>query len=272
MFKIWAILNLTPDSFFAGSRTGPEEFIRRALSYLEMGADVLDVGAESTRPYSDPVSAEEEWGRLEKPLLALKQALGPLRFRTAVSIDTYKGEIAEKALEMGAGTINDVGAGGDPRLLKAVAQHGAKLVLMHSAGPPKTMQDDPKYQDVTREAVAFLNRRTASAVEAGVEPQNIIWDPGIGFGKTLDHNLTLIKNIGALKQGKYPLMYGVSRKSFLGKLLDIDDVEGRKDPTIVVHTYLALREVDILRVHDIAETVMIRKIIAAIDGSSAQET
>ncbi len=258
-------MNLTPDSFYPGSRIDAGNFVARALQYLKDGAGVLDIGAESSRPGSDPVSAEDEWNRLHGPLISLKDHLGPERFKQVVSIDTYKGETAQKALEMGVGIINDISGGADEELLKAVAGYEAQLVLMHSKGSPKTMQDNPQYEDVVEEVLGFLNERSEKALSAGVKKENIIWDYGIGFGKTLEHNLALLNAGERFRANGFRLLAGVSRKSFIGKLLAIDDVERRKDPTMIIHTYLALRGVDILRVHDVAETAMIRKIVMAIE-------
>lgn len=260
-FQIWAVLNLTPDSFYPGSRVDSGDFVKRCLQCLSDGADVLDIGAESTRPFSDPVSAEEEWHRLNQPLSDLKTEIGADEFRRRVSIDTYKGGTARKALELGAGIINDVGGGQSPELLQAVAEYKAGIVLMHCRGNPKEMQVNPVYDDVVGEVLAFLQDRTAAALEHGIAPQNIIWDCGIGFGKTLDHNLALLNSVGRFQEAGYRLLYGISRKSFIDKMLNLPDVALRRDPSMILHTILAAKGVDILRVHDVAETAMIREIL-----------
>jgi len=256
---IWAVLNLTPDSFFQKSRTGEHDFVERSLQALQTGADVIDVGAESSRPSSQEISHEEEWTRLQ-PLLALKKEIGSQKFKQCISLDTYKPETAKKALELGAGIINDIRAGESDELVNAVATHKAKIVLMHAQGRPKNMQDNPDYDNVVNEVLSFLKERTAKCIDAGILPENIIWDPGIGFGKTLEHNLTLLKNVSLFLKESHKLMLGISRKSFIGKLLKVEDMEQRLGPTIAFHTYLALQGVDILRVHDVESALQVKKI------------
>ena len=257
--KIWAVLNLTPDSFFPTSRANSENFVKRSLDALDSGAAILDVGAESSRPSAVEISNEEEWNRLH-PLLNLKKEIGDQKFSECVSVDTYKPEIAEKALEIGVKIINDIRGGESDELVNSVAKHNAKIVLMHAKGRPQNMQNNPSYIDVVNEVLTFLKQRTEKCIKAGIPPQNIIWDPGIGFGKTLEHNMDLLKNISSFITEPYKLMIGVSRKSFIAKLLGIDDINKRLGPTIAVHTYLALQGVDILRVHDVESAVHVKKI------------
>lgn len=263
-FQIWAAMNLTPDSFYPESRVNSREFVERALGFLADGADVLDIGAESSRPYSEPVSEEEEWHRLQMPLEALKAELGELEFKKKISIDTYKPAIARKALEMGAGYINDIQGAQEAGMLGAVSEFKPGYVIMHSQGKPKTMQDDPQYADIVSDVLSFLKDQTQKALNAGVLKENIIWDFGIGFGKTLEHNLMLLKNVSLFRKEGFPLMAGISRKSFMDKLLNIPDVALRRDPTMIMHTYLALQQVDILRVHDVSDTRMIRDIVNSL--------
>lgn len=259
--QIWAVINLSQDSFYPESRVDSFHFVNKCLQALDDGADVLDIGAESSRPFSDPISADTEWERLRKPLGDLKKQIGDAEFFKRVSVDTYKPLTAKKALDSGVGCINDIRGGENSDLLKAVAEYKAGIVLMHSNGEPKTMQENPYYSDVVTEVIGFLKIRTESAISAGILPEKIIWDCGIGFGKNLEHNLELIKSIKELKKNFPQLMYGISRKSFIGKLLNISDVELRRDPTMIFHTYLATYGASFLRVHDVKETVMIREIL-----------
>lgn len=231
------------------------------MKALEAGADVLDIGAESSRPFSDPISAEEEWSRLGEPLQLLKNELGAETFSKQVSIDTYKPETAAKVLDMGVSFINDIGGGRENKMLQLVASYEASIVLMHALGPPKTMQENPSYADVTAEVLQFLEEATRRALSAGISDDKIIWDYGIGFGKRLEDNLTLLKESRRFRQNGRKLMAGISKKSFIGAMLGLEDIEARKDPTLILHTYLALQGVDILRVHDIQETEYIRQIL-----------
>jgi len=260
-FKIWAIINLTPDSFFPQSRVESAQFVERCVECLSQGADILDIGAESSRPFSDNISEAEEWNRLNTPLNDLKKEIGANEFSRRISIDTYKPQTAQKVLELGVRYINDIRGGENPDLLRLVAAFEANIVLMHSQGNPKEMQINPVYGNVVQEVESFLKLRSQLALELGIRQKNIIWDTGIGFGKNLDHNLQLIKNASEFKKSGYPLLYGISRKSFIDKLLNIPQVELRGNASLVIHTFLALQNVDILRVHDVPETVMIRKII-----------
>ena len=260
-FKIWAVINLTPDSFYPGSRVDSKKFVDRCLEALSEGADVLDIGAESTRPYSEPITAEVEWERIHQPLQDLKSQIGEMEYFKRVSIDTYKPETARRVLETGVGYINDIRGGQSVALLQAVAEFKAGIVLMHSQGPPETMQRNPLYDDVVQDVSSFLQSQSVLAVKYGIVPENIIWDCGIGFGKKLEHNLKLIQSLNRFQEKGYRIMYGISRKSFIDKLLDIPEVEMRRDPTMIIHTYLAMHGVDILRVHDVKETVMIRNIL-----------
>lgn len=261
--EIWGVLNITPDSFYQASRAG-SNFIDTATKMLRAGADKLDIGAESSRPFSEPVSAEEEWARLEPPLTSLKQHLTPQEFSSIVSIDTYKAITARRALELGVRIINDISAGADTGMFEAVAEYKAAIVLMHAGGTPQTMQVDPQYSDVIKEVFNYLEERSRLALTAGIEKENIIWDAGIGFGKTVNHNVALIKNARTFLNSGYPVMYGISRKSFIGKILGLTDPAERLTGTIAVHVYLALQGVSILRVHDITESVQTVKMVQAI--------
>jgi dihydropteroate synthase len=261
--EIWGIINLTPDSFVPESRIGKNKLLNTALNFLQQGADVLDIGAESTKPYSEPISEEEEWERLESSLQELKILLQD-SFSKQVSIDTYKTGTVQKCLEMGIRIVNDISTGSNDNILSLVSFHQAKIVLMHSLGSPKTMQEAPHYTNVVEDVYRTLSLKTEIALKHNIAPENIIWDYGIGFGKTMEHNLALIANTRKFKTSGFPLMAGISRKSFLHHLLNIPDVKDRRRPGQVFHTYLALQGVDIIRVHDIEDSVEIRTIVSTL--------
>jgi dihydropteroate synthase len=246
---LFGILNVTPDSFSDGGQFfDAEAAVARALTMLDEGADVIDVGGESTRPGSDPVSPEEESRRVIPVIRSILAA----RPETTISVDTYRSATAEAALEAGARVINDVTAlRGDPRMASVVAEAGCPVVLMHMLGEPKTMQDDPHYEDVVDEVRSFLAGRAEHAVKAGVEPENIILDPGIGFGKTLAHNLTLLKHLDALVDLGYPVLVGASRKRFLGKLTGNGAAGERVFGTVATTVLAYERGVSLFRVHDV---------------------
>ncbi len=210
------------------------------------GADIIDIGGESSRPGSSPIPAKEEKKRILPVIEVLKQKKDVL-----ISIDTSKAEVAESALAAGADIINDISAGRfDPRMLPLAARSGAGLILMHMKGTPRTMQIAPHYDDVTSEVKAFLKDRLEAAESCGVSRENIILDPGIGFGKTLEHNLALLNNLGSLSELGRPLLIGVSRKSFIGKVLKLEAPD-RLEGTIAASVVSMLRGASLLRVHDI---------------------
>jgi dihydropteroate synthase len=215
---------------------------------LDEGARVVDVGGESTRPGSDPVSAEEERRRVVPVIQDLLFA----RPDALVSVDTYRAETAGAALEAGATVVNDVTAlRGDPAMAGLLAERGCPVVLMHMKGEPKTMQHDPRYEDVVREVRDFLAERAEHAVEAGVEPGNVILDPGIGFGKTLEHNLALLKNLHELVSLGFPILIGASRKTFVGKLTGVDEARERIFGTVATTVLAYERGATFFRVHDV---------------------
>ena len=248
---ILGVVNVTPDSFSDGGRyLDSEAAIAHGLRLAEAGADVLDLGAESTRPGAPPVSADEQLARLV-PVLA------GLRARTDVplSVDTTRAAVAREALAAGAVLINDISGGSfEPRLLQEVAEAGAALCLMHIQGTPETMQRAPHYEDVVDEVLGFLEERVARAVEAGVARERLLVDPGIGFGKTLGHNVFLLRRLGELRVLGLPVLVGTSRKGFLGTLTGGRPVEQRLAATLgSVAALAALGDADVLRVHDVAE-------------------
>lgn len=243
---IMSILNLTPDSFSDGGRFGgPEEAVEAAVAEEADGADMFDLGAESTRPGSREVSAEEEWARLAPVLTALRS-----RSDRPISVDTYKASVAEKALEAGAAIINDVYAGRkEPRILEVAARHGVPIILMHMQGEPGTMQIDPHYDDVVTEVHDFLLERARVAKGAGI-PKELIWlDPGIGFGKNQAHNLSLIKHYERVMPRGYRRVMALSRKAFLGRILNGAPPRERDGLTAAANAVAILKGAEIIRVH-----------------------
>jgi dihydropteroate synthase len=249
---IMGVLNVTPDSFSDGEEFfEAEAAVARGIQLGLEGADIIDVGGESTRPGAKPVSVKEELGRV----IPVIQKLRP-KTDTLISIDTSKSEVAGAALDAGSSIINDVTAGrADEKMLPLAAKRKAAIVLMHMQGEPRTMQKNPQYEDVVSEVADFFRQRYARALECGVDPMAIAFDPGIGFGKTLEHNLTLLRNLERLRVHDRPLMVGVSRKAFLGKLVDSSQMSERAAPTIALTATLRVRGADILRVHDVKENV-----------------
>jgi len=261
MPQLMGVVNVTPDSFSDGGLyLDADTAIERGRELVGQGADVLDVGGESTRPGAAGVSEEEELARIE-PVVSALAAAGRI-----VSIDTSKLAVAEAALGEGATIVNDVTAlRADPDIGRLCAERGAGLVLMHMQGSPRTMQEDPTYGDVVDDVSAFLAERLEAAVSMGVEEGRIWLDPGIGFGKTLVHNLELLRRLGELRKLGCPLVVGTSRKSFIGKI-DGSDVGGRLGGTIA-SSVLALAEgADVLRVHDVAEARQALRVSLAVIG------
>jgi dihydropteroate synthase len=242
-------LNVTPDSFSdGGDFLDPDRAAARAATMLDEGAHVIDVGGESTRPGSDPVSPEEEARRVIRVIRGIMAD----RPDAIVSIDTYRAGTAEAALEAGARVVNDVTAlRGDPRMAEVVAAARCPVVLMHMLGEPKTMQRDPRYDGVVREVRGFLAARTEHAVAAGIEEENIILDPGIGFGKTLEHNLVLLKNLDSLVELGFPVLVGASRKSFLGRITGVERAKERVFGTVAANVIAYERGATFFRVHDV---------------------
>lgn len=243
------ILNVTPDSFSdGGAYLDPEAAARRAAAMLEEGAHIIDVGGESTRPGSDPVPPEEELRRV-LPVIRAVCAIHP---EVVISVDTYRAATAEAALEAGASIVNDVTAlRGDPAMAAVVAGAGCPVVLMHMLGEPKTMQQDPRYDDVVREVRDLLAGRAEYAVAAGVDPENIILDPGIGFGKTREHNLSLLRRLDAIVELGYPVLVGASRKRFIGEITGVEEARERASGTVAANVLALERGASLFRVHDV---------------------
>ena len=259
---LWAVINLTPDSFYAGSRATVAEAIRRAEQMFADGAAVIDVGAESTRPGAAPVSAAVQAELLLNFLHAYRSHFGEA-FMRRISVDTRDLSVMQQVAEWGVGYINDV-SGGSPEIYRFIAESGLEYVLMHTQGTPQEMQKAPAYADVCAEVLAYLQQRTAQLREAGVGDAQIIWDTGIGFGKTVEHNLALIAAHSRLRESGYRLLAGVSRKSFIGRILGQDDPADRLVGTLATQIYLTLRGLEILRVHDVREMADALRMIAAI--------
>lgn len=254
------VLNVTPDSFSDGGRFyDPVKAVQHGLKLAKDGADIIDVGGESTRPGSEAVSAQEELRRVIPVIEALAHEV-----RVPISIDTYKSQVAARALEAGAAMVNDISAMRfDPEMADVVVKYGVPVVLMHMLGTPKDMQVDPKYEDLVGEILDFLRRRVEWAVSKGVSADQIIVDPGIGFGKTLEHNLSLIKNLSRFRSLGKPILLGTSRKSFIGKVLGVD-VDQREEGTAATVALGICNGANIVRVHDVARMVPIIRMTDAV--------
>jgi dihydropteroate synthase len=235
------IVNVTPDSFSdGGSHASVDEAVKHATQMVADGADLLDVGGESTRPGSEAVSPDEETHRVVPVIRRLVDDLPHF----PVSVDTRKSDVASAALEAGAAIVNDVSAGDDPAMFGLVADAGAGLILMHRKGEPKTMQDDPTYYDVVAEVRGFLGDRIEEALVAGIDLEQLCVDPGLGFGKTLEHNLAILRDIRAFHHLRVPVLVGPSRKGFIGKLIGAE-VDDRLEGTAGVVAWCAAEGVDI---------------------------
>jgi dihydropteroate synthase len=261
MARLMGVVNVTPDSFSDGGLfLEPEAAIAHGAELAEEGAEILDVGGESTRPGAAEVGAAEEIARTE-PVVSDLAGLGH-----TVSIDTSKAEVAEAALAAGAEIVNDVTAlRASPEIGQICADRNAGLVLMHMLGNPRTMQNEPTYEDVVDEVKAFLAGRIEVALAAGVDEERIWLDPGIGFGKNLDHNLQLLRRLGELRELGRPLVVGTSRKSFIGKI-DGSDADGRIGGTIASSVWALAEGADVLRVHDVLESSQAMRVAEAILG------
>jgi len=260
--RIMGIVNVTPDSFYDGGRYQKTELaIKLALKLVEEGADIIDIGGESSRPGAMPVSAKEELKRVIPVIKNLSKEI-----KIPISVDTYKSKVAEEALKNGAGMINDISAlRMDENMVKVAREYDVPLILMHMQGTPRTMQKHPHYKDVITEIYQFLNNRIEVAEESGIKPNKIIIDPGIGFGKTTKHNLLIIKNLKKFKPLKKPILIGPSRKRFIGEVLDLP-AEERLEGTLGVVAVALLNGAEIMRVHNVKETKRIIRIIEAISS------
>jgi dihydropteroate synthase len=257
--KLMGVVNVTPDSFSDGGLyLDPSAAIAHGRELAAAGATILDVGGESTRPGAAPVAPDEELRRVEPVVAELAGVV------EAISVDTSKATVAEAALDAGATIVNDVTAlRGDPAMAALVADRGAGLVLMHMAGDPRTMQVDPTYGDVVAEVRDFLAERLAAAVAAGIDESRIWLDPGIGFGKTVAHNLELLRGLPELATLGRPILLGTSRKSFIGRT-DGSETDDRLGGTIATSILAALAGATILRVHDVREMSQAMQVVDAV--------
>ncbi len=263
---VMGVLNATPDSFYDGGRYATlDAALARAEQMLAEGADILDIGGESTRPGSEPVPEAEEIRRV----VPLIEALAVRYPEAVISVDTTKSRVAQLALQAGASIVNDIsGATFDPRMLEVVAQTGALIVLMHIKGTPQTMQQNPTYDDVVAEVKATLYAHARRAAQAGIPCQHIWLDPGIGFGKTVQHNLELLRGLPELGTLGFPILVGTSRKSFIGHILGGLPPEERLEGTLATLALAVAWGADIVRVHDVKEAVRAVKVADALCRSS----
>ncbi len=256
---VMGILNVTPDSFSDGGRYySKEKAVERALEMVEEGADIIDIGGESSRPGSPRVSAEEELERIMPVLRELRD-----RIDVMISVDTYKPEVADKALNAGADMINDIYGLRKEGMAETIADYGAGVVIMHMQGDPENMQTNPHYDDVIADIIAFLRKQSEKAIDAGIKPESIMVDPGIGFGKTVEHNLRIIKELDSFRSLGYPVLLGASRKSFIGRVLDLP-VNERLEGSLAVASLAVEKGVSVLRVHDVKETVRAVRLVRAV--------
>lgn len=254
------ILNVTPDSFSDGGRyLEIDHAIQRGLQMAREGADLIDVGGESTRPGANAVPVDEELRRVLPVIRALRAENCP-----PVSIDTRHAEVAQAALEAGALVVNDIQSNRtDPRLWHVIRDHRAGYVCMHMQGEPSTMQRAPRYKDVTAEVIGFLRERVARLEALGIEPDRIVIDPGIGFGKTRDHNVTLLRRLGDFTRLGRPVLIGISRKTFLGQLAGDTSVD-RLSGGLACTAWAVTQGVRIFRTHDVEPTVRVLEVMAAL--------
>jgi dihydropteroate synthase len=257
---VMGVINVTPDSFYAGSRVEEQgAAIEKAIAFAEAGADIVDIGGMSTRPGAREISPAEEAARVIPVIEGVRRRSGVI-----ISVDTYRPEVAQKALSRGAEIVNDVsGLGFDHGLAAVVRKGGGYIVLMHTRGKPERMQQNAVYADVVQEVSDELDISIARALEAGIGREKIILDPGIGFAKKAEHNLALLKHLPSLRAKGYPLLVGLSRKSFLGSITGLPP-EDRLLPTVAANAITIFQGADIIRVHDVREAVITAKVAEAI--------
>ena len=258
---IMGVLNVTPDSFSDGGEfLTADKATERGLQMAAEGAHIIDVGGESTHPGTEPVPVEEELHRVIPVIENLRRKLD-----VPISIDTSKAEVACAAIEAGASIVNDVTGGqGDEQMLPLVAETKSAFIIMHMQGTPRTMQIQPRYTDVVAEISEFFRQQYALAIGLNIDPMAIAFDPGVGFGKTLEHNLELLAQLERLRPHDRPLVVGVSRKSFLGKLIGSPEISDRLVPGLALSALLRARGADVFRVHDVKENVHALRVSEAI--------
>ena len=262
---VMGVLNVTPDSFSDGGLyADADEAVERGIQMAEQGADLLDIGGESTRPGAVAVALDEELRRVIPVVTQLAQAV-----RIPLSIDTSKAEVARQALEVGAAIVNDVSAlQGDPQMASVVSRSRAAVILMHRRGTPRTMQRHPRYRDVVGDVANVLAQAARWAEQTGIERQRILIDPGLGFGKTVRHNLLLLRHLQRFVSMGYPVVIGPSRKSFIGVALQAD-VSQRLAGTLACVAFAQRCGAHIVRVHDVEPTVQVIRMLEAIEGTHA---
>jgi len=259
------ILNVTPDSFSDGGRyIDSKNALTHALKMIDMGADIIDIGGESTRPGSSPVLQEDECNRVIPIIESIKKA----NSKILISVDTYKSYVAKRAIEAGADIVNDIsGLTFDSKMLPLLSENDIPVIIMHINGRPKTMQNNPVYNDLIKDIKCFLLKQCELAEENGIKKSNIILDPGIGFGKSFEHNFTLIRRLKEISDLGYPLMIGPSRKAFIGDDLNLPPDE-RLEGTLATVTAGILNGANIVRVHDVKEVSRAVLITEKIMGSA----
>lgn len=257
--RVMGILNVTPDSFSDGGNYSQTDLaVTQAHKLIAEGADILDIGGESTRPNAEPVSLQEELGRVIPVIEALASKID-----VPISIDTYKPAVMRAAIAAGASIVNDVKALQEDGAVAAVASADVAVCLMHMQGEPQNMQDDPHYDDVVKQVVAFLLERTAICEQAGIQKNRLLIDPGFGFGKTRANNITLIQQLDMLVKTGFPVLVGLSRKSVLGQMTG-NDIDARLYASVSAAVVSAMNGAKILRVHDVKATVEALKVVSAI--------
>jgi dihydropteroate synthase len=257
---VMAVLNVTPDSFFDGGRHfDAGRAIAAGMAMMQAGADIIDIGGESSRPGAEPVSQADELARVIPVIQGLRR-----QCELPISIDSYKAPVARAALDAGADIVNDISAlGFDPAMASMVAKEKVPVVLMHMRGTPRTMQADPQYADVVREVRNFLAERLYDAMDVGIDAESIVLDPGIGFGKTVEHNIQLLRGLAILGALGQPVLVGVSRKAFIGKILELEP-DQRLEGSLAAAVAAVLGGANIIRVHDVAETCRAVRIADAL--------
>jgi len=257
--RVMGILNVTPDSFSDGGHYSQTDIaVKQAYKFIEEGADIIDIGGESTRPNAEPVSLQEELDRVIPVIESLASKID-----IPISIDTYKPTVMRAAMAAGASIVNDVKALQEAGAIEAVANADVAVCLMHMQGEPRNMQDDPHYDDVVEDVVTFLLDRVAICEQAGIKKNRLLIDPGFGFGKTRMHNITLIQQLNTLVNTGYPVLVGLSRKSVLGQITG-NDIDARLYVSVSAAVVSAINGAKILRVHDVKATVEALKVVTAI--------
>ena len=257
---IMGIINVTPDSFSDGGKyANVEAAVMQAKQMVADGADIIDIGGESSRPGAEPITANEECRRVIPVVQALAE-----QFQIPISVDTYKAKVAREALSAGACVINDITAlHGDPNMCQIIADAQAGVILMHMQGVPATMQKAPTYQNVVAEVHAWLTEVASQAVDRGIDSSRIMIDPGIGFGKTFDHNLEILRHLMQFRGIGYPMLVGVSRKKFIGRILDLP-VHQREEGTAATVAWSIINGANVVRVHDVAKMKQVAQVIDTI--------